>query len=261
VNFMCSTFMRRSLAPCALALAAVWPWQAHALFGDDEARKAVIELRQRFDAHRQAAEAELQQSREARSQAQRSMLELAAQIEELRGELARLRGQNEQLARDVSELQRQQADVRQGLESRLRQVEPAQVTHDGLSFSALPAEQSEFEEALAVLRRADFAGAASAFSAFLSKYPASGYQPSALYWLGNAQYATKAYKEALDSHGRLAARFPQHLRTPEGMLAMANSHTELKDPRASRRTLEDLVKRYPQSEAASVARERLSRMR
>lgn len=258
---MCFTFPGRLLAPCALAVAAIWPLQAHALFGDDEARKAVIELRQRFDAQRQAAEAELQQAREARSQAQRSMLELAAQIEELRGELARLRGQNEQLAREVSELQRQQADVRQGLESRLRQVEPMPVTHDGQSFTALPAEQNEFNEALAVLRRADFAGASAAFSAFLGKYPASGYLPSALYWLGNAQYATKAYKQALDSHGRLAARFPQHLRTPEAMLAMANSHTELKDPRASRRTLEELVKGYPQTEAASVARERLSRMR
>lgn len=255
------TLLRRALAPMALTLAAAWPWQAHALFGDDEARKALIELRQRFDAHRQAAEAELQQSREARSQAQRGMLELAAQIEELRAELARLRGQNEQLAREVSELQRQQADVRQGLESRLKEVEPAQVTHDGQSFTALPAEQREFEEALAVLRRADFSGAASAFSAFLMKYPSSGYVPSALYWLGNAQYATKAYKEALDSHGRLAGRFPQHVRTPEAMLAMANSHTELKDSRASRRALESLVKAYPQSEAASVARERLSRMR
>jgi len=254
-------FIVRSLAPCALAVAAVWPWQAHAFFGDDEARKAVIELRQRFDAHRQAAETELQQSREARSQAQRSMLELAAQIEELRSELARVRGQNEQLAREVSELQRLQTDVRQGLESRLRQVEPVQVTHDGQNFTALPSEQTEFNEALAVLRSADFPGAAAAFSAFIAKYPSSGYLPSALYWLGNAQYATKAYKEALDSHGRLAARFPQHTRTPEAMLAMANSHTELKDSRASRRILDELVKGYPQSEAASVARERISRMR
>ncbi len=253
--------VQRALLPCALALGAVWPLQAQAFFGDDEARKAVIELRQRFDAHRQAAEGELQQSREARAQTQRAMLELSAQIEELRGELARMRGQYEQLAREVSELQRQQADVRQGIESRLRQVEPTEVTHDGQSFSALPAEQREFEDALATLRAADFGGAVSAFTAFIGKHPASGYLPSALYWLGNAQYATKAYKEALDAHGRLVARFPQHLRSPEAMLAMANSHTELKDPRSSRRVLEDLVKRYPQAEAAGVARERLSRMR
>jgi len=258
---MANTLMRHPLAVFALVLATAWPWHAQAFFGDDEARKAIIDLRQRFEAHRQATEAELRQSNEARSQANRSMLELASQIEELRGEIARLKGQNEQLTRELSELQRQQADVRQGLESRLRQVEPVQVSHDGLSFRALPAEQAEFEEALAVLRRADFAAAAAAFQSFMTKYPSSGYLPSTLYWLGNAHYATKAYKEALDSHSRLVERFPQHIRTPEALLAMANSHTELKDLRASRRTLEDLVKRYPQSEAAVVARERLARLR
>ncbi|TNF62132.1 MAG: tol-pal system protein YbgF [Burkholderiales bacterium] len=251
----------RALPLSLVAVAMVWPWQAHALFGDDEARKAIIELRQRVDAQRQSMEAEQQQSAESRSQIQRSMLDLAAQIEDLRGEVARLRGQNEQLARELSELQRQQADVRQGLESRLRQVEPVQVSHDGVNFTALPAEQAEFEAAMAVLRRAEFAASASAFQAFVDRYPSSGYLPSALYWLGNSHYATKAYREALDSHGRLVARFQQHLRTPEAMLAMANSHTELKDPRASRRMLEDLVKRYPDSEAATVARERLARMR
>ncbi|MEZ5665533.1 MAG: tol-pal system protein YbgF [Burkholderiaceae bacterium] len=258
---MWPTHLQRALLPCALTVAALWPLHAHALFGDDEARKAVIELRQRFDAQRATTEAELRQAQEARAQTQRSMLELSAQIEELRSELARMRGQNEQLAREVSDLQRQQADVRQGLETRLRQVEPAQVTHDGQAFTALPAEQKEFEDALALLRRADFAGATAAFSGFLERYPSSGYQASALYWLGNAQYATRDYKASLDTHGRLAGRFPQHLRTPEAMLAMANSHTELKDSRSARRALEELVMRFPQSEAASVARERLSRLR
>ena len=40
-----------------LVTAALWPLQAHALFSDDEARKAIIELRQRVENNRQAAEA------------------------------------------------------------------------------------------------------------------------------------------------------------------------------------------------------------
>jgi hypothetical protein len=42
---------------------------------------------------------------------------------------------------------------------------------------------------------------------------------------------------------------------------MANSQIELKDPKASRRTLEDLVKAHPNSEAAAAGRERLARLR
>jgi tol-pal system protein YbgF len=246
-----------------IAMSAAWasllmPMQAQAFFGDDEARKAIIELRQRMDAFegRQA-----QQAEEARTQGRSGLLELSNQIEQLRSEIANLRGQNEQLAREVSELQRKQSDVQAGIEERLKQVEPAQVTLDGRTFSATPAEQKEYETAMEVLRRTEFPAAASAYAGFLQRYPESGYTPSVLYWLGNAQYANRAYKEAIESHRRLVAQFPSHQRVPEAMLAMANSQIEMKDSRAARKTLEDLVKNHPSSEAAAVARDRLSRLR
>ena len=250
-----------AVAPWALFLATLWPLQAHALFGDDEARKAIIELRQKVDANRQAADTAAAEAREGDAGTRRSLLELSNQIEQLRAELARLRGQNEQLAREVSELQRQQKDVQVGIEERLRQVEPLRVEYDGQSFTAAPAEKNEFETAMGQLRKSEFLPAATAYAAFLQRHPASGYTPSVLYWLGNAQYASRAYKEAVVTHGRLVRDFPAHVRAPEAMLAMANSHVELKDSRTAKRTLEDLVKAYPTSEAAAAARERLARLR
>jgi tol-pal system protein YbgF len=253
------------LGACAIALASLWPLQAFALFDDDEARKAILELRQKFDAYRQENDAKLArvltEAREAGSANQRSMLELSNQNEQLRAELARLRGQNEQLARDVSELQRQQKDVQAGVDARLRQVEPTKVTVDGAEFSASPEEKRDFDAAMDLLRKSEFGAATAAYTGFLRRFPGSGYTPTALYWLGNAQYASRAYKEAIESHRRLVSQYPTHLRTPEAMLAMANSQIELKDSKAAQRTLEGLVKSYPQSEAAAAGRERLSRLR
>jgi tol-pal system protein YbgF len=253
------------LATLALSAAALWPLQAHALFDDNEARKAILELRQRFDAHRQTTEAEIKrlatELRDSSASGQRNVLELSNQNEQLRAEIARLRGLNEQLARDVSELQRQQKDVQSGIDARLRQVEPVQVSLDGVEFSAAPDEKRDYDAAMDLLRKSDFGAASAAFAGLLRRFPASGYIASALYWLGNAQYANRAYKDAIDSHRRLSEQFPRHMRTPEALLAMANSQIELKDGKAAQRTLEGLVKSYPQSEAAAAARERLSRMR
>lgn len=243
------------------ALAAVWPLQAHALFGDDEARKAILELRQKVDANQQATNAANEEARETSAATRRSLIELSNQIEQLRAELARLRGQNEQLAREVSELQRLQKDVQAGVDERLRKVEPLRIEHDGQSFAAAPNEKRDFDAAMELLRKSEFGPATGAYNAFLQRYPASGYRPSVLYWLGNAQYASRAYKESVESHRRLVTEFPTHLRTPEAMLAMANSQIELKDTRGSRRTLEDLVKTHPTSEAAAAGRERLARLR
>ena len=253
------------LAPLSLALAALWPIQAHALFDDDEARKAIIELRQKVEANRQAAEAAVnrsaEESREGQSATRRSLLDLANQIEQLRAELARVRGQNEQLAREVSELQRQQKDVQLGLDERLRKVEPVRVSLDGKDFLAAPSEKRDFDAAMELLRRSEFDPSASAFAGFLRRYPDSGYTGAALYWLGNAQYATRAFKESIETHRRLVTQYPAHPRTPEAMLAMANSQVELKDSKAARRTLEDLIKAHPQAEASEAARERLARLR
>jgi tol-pal system protein YbgF len=264
-----------ALSALLLSVSALWPLQAQAFFGDDEARKAIIDLRQRVEVIRQTVEANRQvvetnrqqsdaaaaEAREAQAVTRRSQLELANQIEQLRADMARLRGQHEQLLRDVSDLQRQQKDAQNALDERLRLLEPLSVTHDGATFAAVPAEKREFEAAMDVLRSSEFEAAAKAFAQFLRRYPDSGYAASGLYWLGNAQYAVRAYKESMDSHSRLIARFPAHLRTPEAMLAVANSQIELKDIRTARRTLEDLVKAHPESEAATAARERLTKLR
>lgn len=249
------------LGSACLAAASLWPLQAHALFGDDEARRAILELRQKVDAGEKAAAAANAEARESNAATRRSMLELSNQIEQLRGELARLRGQNEQLAREVSELQRLQKDAQAGVDERLRKMEPLRIEHDGLSFTAAPDEKRDFDAAMDLLRKSEFVPAANAYNSFLQRYPSSGYKPSVLYWLGNAQYASRAYKESQESHRRLIAEFPAYMRTPEAMLAMANSQIELKDTKGSRRTLEELVKAHPNSEAAAAGRERLARLR
>jgi len=231
------------------------------LFDDEEARRAILDLRQRIDAVRMESAQGVSRVSEDTASFRRSLLDLQSQIETLRSEVATLRGLNEQLVRDVAELQRQQKDTAQGVNDRLRQFEPTKVTVDGREFTAEPAEKRDFEAALAVFRKGDFSAAQSVFLEFLKRYPATGYGPSALFWLGNAQYATRDYKEAMINFRSLIAREPEHVRAPEAVLSIANCQIELKDTRGARKTLDDLIKAYPQSEAAIAAKERLPRLK
>lgn len=256
---------RLSTAPARLAIAAMLTLcslgSQAALFEDDEARRAVLDLRQRVDALRQSTETSSQRLGDDNAQMRRSLLDLQNQIESLRAEQATLRGQNEQLQRDVTELQRRQRDMAKGVDERLRQFEPVPVSVDGLEFSADPAEKRDFEAALALFRKGDFPAAQAAFSGFDKRYPKSGYTPSVLFWLGNAQYAQRDYKEAISNFKQLLSVAPNHMRAPEAALSIANCQGELKDTKAARKTLEDLLKVYPQSEAAAAAKERLARMK
>lgn len=245
-----------AVAACVMAFSA-----NAALFEDDDARRAILDLRQKVDISQQRVTEELRKANDDNAQLRRSLLDLSNQIETLRGEMANLRGQNEQLTRGITDVQRTQKDLTQGVDERLRKVEPGKVTVDGKDFAAEPAENQEFEAALATLRKGDFAGAQTGFTAFMKRYPQSGYKSSSLFWLANAQYALRDFRSAVTNFRSLATADPEHLRTPEALLSMANCLVELKDTKAARKTLEDLVKVYPASEAASVAKERLTKLK
>ncbi len=254
-----SSLSRAALALCAGTLLAGTAQAA--LFEDAEARRAILEIRQRVDAMQQSSQRAGERSGEDVSQMRRSLLDLQTQIQSLQSEQARLRGQNEQLLKEVSDLQQRQKDIAKATDERLRQFEPVPVTLDGQEFKADPAEKRDFEAALAVFRTGKFAEAGTAFSSFIKQNPSSGYVPSARFWLGNAQYATRDYTSAISNFKSLLNSAPDNARAPEAALAIANCQVELKDTRAARKTLEDLIRAYPQSEAASAARERLSRLK
>lgn len=242
----------RGLALCLAVLCA--PMTSHAgLFDDDEARRAILELRQQ----RKQDDARLQALSDQVDQLRRSLLEMNAQIEQLRGEVASQRGHVELLQRDASELQRKQKDAQTAFDERVRKLEPQTLTVDGKTFLADADEKRAFDEAIAHLRATDFTGGVTAINAFLKRYPQTGYFESAHYWLGNAHYGQREYKEAVRAFRALVDKAPDHVRTPEAMLSIANCQSELKDSDAARRTLEQLVRQYPQTEAAQAARDRL----
>ncbi|RYX95873.1 MAG: tol-pal system protein YbgF [Comamonadaceae bacterium] len=247
---------------CVAGLIGLTSLGAHAaLFEDDEARRAILDLRQKVDASQGRMAEDLRKANEDNAQLRRSVLDLSNQIDSLRGDVARMRGQDEQRARDLSEIQRKQNDLTQGVNERLRQFEPSKVNVDGKEFVAAPAETRDFDAALATLRKGDFGGAQTAFTEFNRRYPDSGYKPSALFWLGNAQYALRNYKDAVANFKALLSAAPDHVRAPEAALSIANCQIELKDTKSARKTLEDLLKVYPQSEAAPVAKDRLAKLK
>jgi tol-pal system protein YbgF len=242
---------RLAIAGVTFAVLAL-PAQA-GLFDDEEARKAILDLRQKVDSQHQGLS-------EENAQLRRSMLELSNQIETLKSELANMRGQNEQFMREVSEMQRRQKDLAQGIDARMAKFEPLKVQVDGKDFQADPAEKRDYEAALATFRKGDFAAAEPEFVNFIRRNPQSGYVPSSLFWLGNAQYALRNYRDAITNFRNLYTQNPDHARAPESMLAMANCQIELKDNRGARATLDNLIRTYPQSEAAGTAKERLVRL-
>jgi tol-pal system protein YbgF len=251
----------RLLGGLCLSTALFVPAAHAGLLDDDEARRAILELRQKLDQSNEQQRTRVADLADQVNQLKRGLLDLNTQLEQARADNATLRGQNEQLTRDVADLQRQQKDLQSSLVDKLRKFEPQKVTVDGKEFTADPEEKRQYDDAMGLLRKSDFAGAASALTAFRLRYPASGYGDSVLFWLGNAQYGARQYKEAIAAFRALVTATPDNPRAPEALLAIGNCQAELKDTKSARRTIAELIKTYPKSEAAQAGKDRLATLK
>ncbi len=250
----------RAAGVLLLALAAVGAPPAHALFGDDEARKAILDLRKKVDEQNQALaqkDAELAARLERLEAASRAQLEFANTIDALKREIAQLRGQVEQLAHEVATLQKRNRDLYVDLDARLKKLEPVTTTVDGKQAVVERGEQAAFDAALAQFRASDFKGAIASLQTFVARYPQSAYAASAHYWLGSSHFALKDYKAAIAALQVVTERYRDSPRASEALLTIAASQIELNDKKSARATLNRIIKEYPDTEAARLAKERL----
>jgi tol-pal system protein YbgF len=244
--------IRPTLLAVLAALSCAMPASHAALFSDDEARRAILDLRARMDALNARVDGKADKT---------SSLDLAGQNERLNQEIARLRGQVEMLANELANEQRRQKDFYNDLDARLRKLEPQRISIDGTDAEVTVNEQKAYDAALGYFKAGDYKNASSAFSNFLRLYPQSGYAASAHYWLGNTYYALRDYKNAIAAQQTVVRNFPNSPKAPDAMLNIASCHIELRDRAAAKKALESLVAQYPDSAAAQTAKERLTALR
>ncbi len=269
---LCSWRLRGRAALGALGLSLLASSAQAGLFDDEEARKAIIDLRARITQIEGAnksrvAEVDAAQARrneeatEQLSVLRRSLLDLNSQIVALRIEIAKLRGTDEELTRGLSDAQKMQRDIAQSLDERMAALEPQKVSIDGKEQLVGRDERRSYDEAVAALRGGDFDKAVTLLANFQRRYAGGPYGDSARFWYGNALYGKRYYKDAIVAFREFVNQAPDHARAPEALLALANSQSETKDPKGAKSTLEELIKAYPQSEAARTARDRLPKIR
>lgn len=246
------TFSKAGLAAALMAAFAYLPLHANAaLFDDDEARKAILELRSKVD----ALARDLTERLDAKAD-KTSTLSLINQHDQTMQEIARLRGQIEVVANDVATMQKRQKDFYTDLDARLRKLEPRQVTIDGQEAAVGVSEQTSYDTAFGVFKSGDYKAAAIALDAFVKRYPESAYAANAQYWLGNAYYAQRDCKSAISAQQVVLKNYPDSPKAPDAMLNIASCYTELKDKANATKTLNALIARYPDSSAAQTAKER-----
>lgn len=218
--------LRPLIVATGLALAAVTA-PAHA-FSDDEARKAILDLRQ-----------QVQQQNE---QSQRAKLQLADQIQALQQEVAQLRDQLELVSR-------QQPSAKPGA--------AAGGSNPPGASAGDPQEQAAYDGAMDLFRKGQYKEAAESLAAFTALYPNSQLAPSAQFYQGSSRYAMKDFKGTIEQLNAMVQKSPDNARAPDALLIIAGSQIEMNNRAGAKTTLQRIVRDYPTTPAASTAKSRL----
>ena len=240
----------------ALLIAALGASQAQAgMFDDDEARRQIADQRIKTEARF--------------DQQARAQLELASQIQRQADEIARLRGQIETLTYELETAKKRQQDFYLDLDTRLRKFESGAPAPTAAVDGANPAnskpavdpakESQDYETALNQFKAAKYKEAAAGFGAFVQKYPDSSLAPNAQYWLGNAWYAQRDCKKAIDAQSVVTGRYAESPKAADAWIAIATCQQDMGNASGAKKALETVVAKYPNTPAADTARERLKK--
>ncbi|MGX5660582.1 tol-pal system protein YbgF [Castellaniella ginsengisoli] len=222
---MTSSTPRLHALSAAALLALTLAAPAAQAFSDDEARRAILELRT--------------QIKQLNDQNQQARLQLADQMDLLHQEIASLRGRIEELS--------QRASSAGGNGDNAPQTPQ---TGD-------PQEQAAYEAAADQYRNGRYKEAASGFSTFLQSYPNSSLAGDAMFYLGSSQYASKDFKNSIQTMQSLVKNRPDDPRAPDALLVVAADQIELNDMKGAKASLQRIIKDYPGSASAETAKSRL----
>lgn len=238
------------------------------LFTDDEARKQIEQL-----------EARISSLEESYKQQTSSMLDLLSQVENLNQELRKLRGQNEELVHNLQDAEKRQKDFYVDLDARVRRFETtaestaapqaaAQQASPAAADAAAPKaedsqaqEKAAYDEAFGFYKAANYERALVSFRDFLKKYPDSGMAVNAHYLMGNAYFALEDFKRSIASYEVVVSKFESNAKVPDALLNIAGCQQKLTDIAAARKTLKQLIAKYPDSQAAAKAKKRLAALK
>ncbi len=277
-----------TISGAMLLAPAAYPVNAQAaIFSDDEARKAILDLRIRFEELRnqvqdlgkqiQALNTELKETQQVVQKKADGQGQLGVQsdMERLRQELARARGQIEELVNELTTTQKRQRDLDQMVDKRITEVktkvgevdnrltafEPIVVNVDGMEIRVDPAEKRLFDAAIESFRAGEFKQSAAQLRSMMDRFPDSAYMPSLVFWFGSANYAQREFKGAITSFTAFLKTYAEHPRAADARLNLGLAQADAGERAAARKTLQNVVDRHPESNAAVVAKERLSKLK
>lgn len=212
------------------------------------------------------------------------LVDMLSRLDQLQSDVERLRGEVEVQNHTIEDLKQRQRDLYSDIDRRLSVLErsaagggsaagpsassagtgtgPADDSSaDNGASGDTAAEEQAYQAAFDQLRELRYDKAITAFQKFLSEYPHGRYAHIAQYWIAEANYAQRHFKNAIGDYQKLLDDYPNSPKRAEAMLKIGYSYYELGDMDKARAVLKNLVQTYPKTTEGGQAQNLLEKIR
>jgi len=137
-----------------------------------------------------------------------------------------------------------------------------------IDMSALPKDSSGKKDKAAMyaaayqtFKNGHYAKASEAFQDFLAAYPSGEYSDNAQFWIGECYFFEKKYEKAILEYEKVTKKFPSSNKVPYALLKQGLSFYNLRDKASAKLLLQQVIRDYPNTRQARIARSKLQEIK
>lgn len=120
---------------------------------------------------------------------------------------------------------------------------------------------AQYASAYQTFKNGNYLKAREAFQSFLAAYPAGEYSDNAQFWIGECYFLEKKYEKAILEYEKVTKKFPSSNKVPYALLKQGISFQNLGDKVSAKLLLQQVIKDYPNTSQARIARSKLQEIK
>jgi tol-pal system protein YbgF len=210
---------------------------------------------------------------------------LRAILEEMNEEIRILSGRLEELEHAMKQEQRKTEELEKQREEKLDRLaertdqnsekivhmeqylnlestrKPVAAVTPGVPAKKSLSEDEVYRSAKNAFDQGDSEAARKGFEDFIKRYPNSKNADNAQFWIGEIYYREKWFEKAILEYQNVIEKYPQGNKVPAALLKQGLAFSSIGDQANSKLILEELVRKYPKTNEAKVAAEKLKTLK
>ncbi len=190
-------------------------------------------------------------------------MNLPQQISDLQQQVQQLSGQLQEAQHQLKTLSDQQMSFYQDLDQRLNRLNANSTaavapSSGGAKVAPMTAdaklkESNEYQAAVNLLMKKNYAKAGSAFKSYLTHYPSGSYTANAHYWLGEVNLMNHDLNQAAVNFQTVINQYPKSDKVTDARLKLAMVHAQQGNVALARTELNKIKSEHPGSTMAQLA--------